>query len=293
MNKRSFTMKVEKEKDVNNEAYILGNDLSTENYGTARIEKDMNAPESTATFDGIINEMLPPEIMERIFQMLDNDDLSNVVSVCRRWRDVGECLWNWDYGGGIDIFEGSELDMLAIKRVEHVEEIRMRMILGDSDWTNDDVKKLFKTIKNLTKLTYFSMPSSDLTALDPSVFVNTLLAINNVNLTGCKMTDEQLNWLFGAINENTKLHTLYLIEVNLSGVNRDILAAGMNKLKKVDLSMAKLDTKQRTAVLSQAGKQTNLVYLRMGMCWVRAASLDEEIVRKAGLNIKNFRVWRE
>ena len=40
----------------------------------------------------MINDLLPHEMMMRIFQMLDNKDLSNVASVCRKWRKMGECL---------------------------------------------------------------------------------------------------------------------------------------------------------------------------------------------------------
>jgi len=283
-------MKVEKEKDVNNEAYILGNDLSTENYGTARIEKDMNAPESTATFDGIINEMLPPEIMERIFQMLDNDDLSNVVSVCRRWRDVGECLWNWD--NGLDIFERSEIDMLAIKRVEHVKNLRIHDENDNKKWTGDDVKKLFETMnKNLTRLTEFHTNCSDLAALDLSLFINTVLAINTVNLIGGELTDEQLNGLFGAIDETSKMQTLYIHGTDLMGVNKDILAAGINQLKRVKLStFTNLDTEQVTVLLTHAGKQSNLD--RLDIAKYFSFCVDKEIVRQAKLNIKDLQwIW--
>ena len=37
----------------------------------------------------VINELLPPEMLERVFRLLPNRDLKNAVLVCRRWRDVG------------------------------------------------------------------------------------------------------------------------------------------------------------------------------------------------------------
>ena len=45
----------------------------------------------------VINELLPPEMLERVFRLLPNRDLKNAVLVCRRWRDVGEApsLWTW------------------------------------------------------------------------------------------------------------------------------------------------------------------------------------------------------
>jgi len=295
MNKGSSTMKggdqgsklkVEKENDASNETNILANERAMEKCGTAQLEKERNGPEGT-TMDGIINDLLPPEIMERIFQMLDNDDLSNVVSVCRRWRDVGECLWNWD--NGLDIFERSEIDMLAIKRVQHVKNLLIHDEDDDDKWTGDDVKKLFETMKkNLKKLTEFHTNCSDLTALDSCVFVNTLLAINSVNLNGCEMTEEQLNELFGAIDETTKMKSLYMYGSNMTGVNEDILAAAINQQKRVELSWTLLDTKQVTALLTQAGKQSNLDKLRIDKYF--SFRVEEDIVRQAKLNIKDL-VW--
>ena len=44
-----------------------------------------------------INEVLPNEILEKVFRMLPRRDLKRAVLVCRRWRDVGESpiLWAW------------------------------------------------------------------------------------------------------------------------------------------------------------------------------------------------------
>ena len=44
-----------------------------------------------------INELLPAEILEKVFRMLPRWDLKRAVMVCRRWRDVGESpiLWSW------------------------------------------------------------------------------------------------------------------------------------------------------------------------------------------------------
>ena len=277
MSKRSSTM-----------GNILGNEHASENCDTAQPDEDKNGPEG-ATIAVINGMMLPPEIMRKIFLMLNNKDLSNVVAVCRSWRDVGECAWNWDnqvYHKVTYIYR-RDLDMLAIKRVEHV---RKLMINDGDDWSVDDVNKLFETLRNLTKLTCFSMLRSQLAAVDPSLFVNTVLAIDTVLLSSSNLTDEQLSMLFEAIDESSKLKNLELGGIDLSRVGQDILAAGVNKLKRLGLFYAKMDDKQLTALLTQAGKKTNLESLFL-LDLFRGRDPDEvvgkDIVRLAKLNIRH------
>ena len=83
--------------------------------------------------------------------MLNNTDLSKVVSVCRRWREVGDCVWNWN--GRIDIRESRDIAMLTINRMQHLGDLR---IISCSD---EDLDKLFETIASLSKLTYLYVPA--------------------------------------------------------------------------------------------------------------------------------------
>jgi len=293
--------RVEKE-NVASEVNILdNNEFETENLDMDQTEKDINAsvnvnececceaPEGSIT-KGI--DDLPPEIMMKIFQMMNNKDLSNVVSVCSGWRDMGERLWNWD--DGILIVERCDLDMLEIIRVEHVEEI---LVEYDEDWSDEELNKLFETLTNLSKLTYFNIEGFQLITSDPSLLVNAMLAINTVDLSMCDLTGEQLNKMFGNIDETSKLRTLKLNGVDLSAADKDILAAGVNKLERVNLYQTQLDERQVTALLSQAGKQTSLRVLSLDsntidgdpfLHRVPGVAVDKEIVRLAKLNIGNL-----
>jgi len=269
--------KVEKENDIN----ILVNEGDVEKCGKAEPE-DRNAPEDTTTTG--INELLPSEIMMRIFRMMNNTDLSKVVAVCRRWREVGDCSWNWN--STISIRGSRDLEMLTIQRVQHLGELRIQ-----SSCKNEDLNEMFETIASLSKLTSLWMHDFDLTTLDPSLLVKTLLAIETVDISRCKLTVEQLNKLFGAIKETTKLQTLSLRGVNLSGVDKDILAAGVNQLKSVQLIGAQLDKWQVRALLTQAATKTNLgclnIYLNGGV----GVTVDKEMLRLARLNIGNLEMW--
>ena len=64
--------------------------------------------------------VMPTEVMLRIFRMLGNKDLTKVVFVCRRWRDVGQdpSLWTW---GKVTVKSYYDVQMLGIQRVQHVQ----------------------------------------------------------------------------------------------------------------------------------------------------------------------------
>ena len=57
--------------------------------------------ETVRTVDGentpLITEVLPPEMLERIFSHLAPKDLKTVMLVCKTWNNTGNLptLWSW------------------------------------------------------------------------------------------------------------------------------------------------------------------------------------------------------
>ena len=230
---------------------------------------------------------LPTEILIMIFKMLDNAALANVVSVCSRWRDLGEGLWKWGTLG----IDRSELDMLGIKRVEHVKDIMIEI----DDWSEEELVMLFEALKKLSKLTYLDMERVSLKLLDPNVFVEVVTNKKEVMISKCELTECQLNLMFGAIGKSSKLESLRLVGVDLSLVDAEKLAAGVNHLKSVNLYNAQLGVHQVTELLREAGKRTMLDDLFLDINRkdgdpflhrvVDLERVNEDIVEKAKLNI--------
>ena len=81
--------------------------------------------------------MLPTEILENIFSMLDLEDLHQAVLVCRKWRQVGENPRLWKRNGfrHLEILVESDLEFLDMRRMQHVEELILdaEVELGRSD----------------------------------------------------------------------------------------------------------------------------------------------------------------
>ena len=65
----------------------------------------------------LINRVLPPEMLEKIFSHLSHEDLNTVMLVCKTWNKVGEApsLWSWI------IIEN--LAQLPLKRLQACQEV--------------------------------------------------------------------------------------------------------------------------------------------------------------------------
>jgi len=236
-------------------------------------------------------DKLPPEILMKIFSMLNNKDLGNVVSVCSRWRDVGECLWSWD----ILVIAKNDIEMMGIKRVEHVEKLLLEY---DEDWSEDELSKLFESMTRLPKLSYLAVDGRiSLTSLSPSLFVEAVVNIASVDLSFCELTVDQLNMLFDEIDENVELKYLEMKGVDMSFVNMYSLAAGVNQLEFANLFQTQLSMQQVTALLRESGRQTNLIHLDLDsntiegdpiLHRVDGDAVDPELVKKAKKNINNI-----
>jgi len=235
-------------------------------------------------------DKLPPEILMKIFSMLNNKDLGNVVSVCSRWKEVGECLWSWD----ILSIAKHEIEMMGIKRVEHVEELLLEY---DEDWSEEELTKLFESVTRLPKLSYLAVDGISLTSSSPSLFVEAVVNIASVDLSFCELTVDQLNMLFDEIDENVQLKYLEMKGVDLSFVNMYSLAAGVNQLEFANLFQTQLSMEQVTALLRESGMQTNLIHLDLDsntiegdpiLHRVDGDAVDQELVKKAKKKIRNI-----
>ena len=169
-------------------------------------------------------------------------------------------------------------------------------------WSAEPEKldQFFKSVTRLSNLTRLTVDDLCLTSLRPSLFVDAVINIYSVDLQCIVLTGEQLNMLFSNMNESSKLKELQLDGVDMSQVDIDILAAGVNKLKFADLYWTHLSIDQVTALLREAGKQTELTTLHLEtdsieedviLHRVSGYTVEQEVVNQAKKKIKHMFLW--
>ena len=68
---------------------------------------------------------LPPEMLDRVFQLLSPQDLKSVVQVCWLWRQVGERPGRWTWGVARSTGE-SMAEVLGSRRMLLVRGLRLQ-----------------------------------------------------------------------------------------------------------------------------------------------------------------------
>jgi len=203
-------------------------------------------------------DALPTEILRMVFRNFSNQDLGKVMLVCKRWREVGDVLWSWPPEHVLSVGR-ADLNMLDINRVRGFE----RITIVNEDWEEEDLEELLDSIMMLPKVFILNMPGIDLTSLNPDALAEIVTnKMEHVDMSHCMLTDIQLDKLFGEIDEIFELQ-LQISGVNLSNVDKDTLAVGVNKLVKVEMYQTQLSGEQVTSILTQAGRQTKLVQISM------------------------------
>ena len=87
--------------------------------------------------------------------------------------------------------------------------------------------------------------------------------LEEVELGDTHLTPQQVEAIFAALHTSSQLKILRIGGNNLSSVDPDVLARGVNKLETVDMRETKLTKEQKTKILTQSLLTTNLKELTM------------------------------
>jgi len=141
----------------------------------------------------------------------------------------------------------SQLEMM------HMEEVEL---------TPPQVETLFMSINSCSMLTSLDISSNILATVLPSTLARALNRIADVNIANCALTAEQVETLFESINEATCMKDLSIALNNLSFIEGDSLARGVNLLRTVNMSCTNLTHIQAEKVMIEAGnKGTRLKFV--------------------------------
>ena len=89
-------------------------------------------------------EPLPEEILIQIFSSLGQQDLVNVLLVCRRWKEVAELPWLWTKE---EVVLGQkQVNNIAVLRTRRLERVKRVRVLPRYQLKEEEAEDLFQEI---------------------------------------------------------------------------------------------------------------------------------------------------
>ena len=127
--------------------------------------------------------------------------------------------------------------------------------------TPAQMSALFTRCTTKTNLKKLQLNYVELEAVDPDIFSQGIRNIHQVTFCSRWPSDNQIEKMFESLSEKTNLKELDLNGKDLSCVDPDILAHGVNKLERLDISFTQLTKHQLERIFQQAVVKTSLRYL--------------------------------
>ena len=102
--------------------------------------------------------------------------------------------------------------------------------------TKDQVLELFRAIERGLHLKRLVLWDVDLSSLDPHLFGRSVTQLEEVDLRSTELTPEQGEAIFASLEKEFKLRKLWVGSNNLSCVDAELMARGVNRLELVDIT---------------------------------------------------------
>jgi len=164
---------------------------------------------------------------------------------------------------------------LLAQAVTKLEEVR----IGYNPLTPEQFTAICLAVKGNSQLKTLHLYNNicSLGSVDAKILAQAVTKLEEVNLRKINLTSKQVEAIFAALDTSSRLKTLNICGNNLSSVDLDVLARGVNTLQTVDMRQTQLTGQQMTRVLTQSLLTTNLKELFMG----GSARVNEELYRQA------------
>ena len=185
-------------------------------------------------------------VLELVFRLLPLRDLKNVVLVCHLWREVGEAPGFWAWGVIRMKRSGCRPNIeerLNCRRLRAVREIR---VIGGVKVTDEAIQAM----ASHSGLKVVGMGNVNLSLVDPSLLARAVVRLEQVNMYGAKLTEQQVEEIFTAISEkNGGMKKLVLGSNNLSAVGPGLVVSAVKQVEELNVEKTQLTRKQAEAIL--------------------------------------------
>ena len=139
---------------------------------------------------------------------------------------------------GVKDLDIAGADLTSVTNATLVEIISKLEIakLCSSLLTKDQVLELFRAIERGLHLKRLVLWDVDLSSLDPHLFGRSVTQLEELDLRSTELTPEQGEAIFASLEKEFKLRKLWVGSNNLSCVDAELMARGVNRLELVDIT---------------------------------------------------------
>lgn len=233
---------------------------------------------------------LPQEILFSVFKFVSFADLRRIVLVCRHWREVGEdpVLWK-RLKLVVDKPEMPILRcILSIKRLACLEHLEVNGYGYSGDTAVIDADNAEVILK--TKVSKLTLKHCDVSKVTPEDLDKLINNLGSLVLWQTVLNKVQIGRIFKSVIRSERLKELDIgySYIDLASIEPEILAAALNKVKKVNLGHTKLSPSQLKTLFKYISSETMIKNLDIG--YRDLGVVQTEILKSALKNLEKANI---
>merc|ERR1719319_738619 len=147
-----------------------------------------------------------------------------------------------------------ELLAQAVTQLEEVVHTRL---------TPQQVTAICTAMTGNSPLKALGLTDNNLSSVDANILAQAVTQLEEVDLVNTDLTPQQVEAIFAALDTSCKMKILKIQNNNLSSVDPDVLARGVNKLKEVDLVDTDLTPQQVEAIFAALDTSCKMKILKI------------------------------
>ena len=173
--------------------------------------------------------------------------------------------------------------------------IKLDEAILSSSLSTDQATSLLKCLRDGSRLQRLNLHDTDLSSIPPELLVQGICQVNGVDLPNTNLTPQQSKAIFTALAaQEAKQLKLISLNNDLSSLDPDLLAEGVNNLEDASLFATGITEQQIEKILTQCLVSTSLKELRISGPFLH--SMDQaklfQLIRVAGGAIRCLQVGR-
>ena len=188
--------------------------------------------------------MLPPELLNRVFQMLIPRDLKCVVQVSQLWREEGERPGLWEQG----VVRATRENRSCMQEVLTTRRMLLVRRLKVQDWESLSDEMLEAVVRH-GSLRRLDLRGASLASLEPDLLARAVAGMEEVQLGNVPVSSQQAEAIFTVVTVQTKLQKLSVSFTDLSSLEPGLLARAVVSLEEVSLRATQLTSQQVEEIL--------------------------------------------